>query len=104
MSLIYSNEYPYNHNEAQNYALENVSRRSLFGDINHAITYLRNIVNNVIFGVDRQGIPSIPPGLALVGFSTAVAVAGVSAQTGITAAIIDNSATLINALSNIISK
>ena len=58
---------------------------------------LRDIFNDVRNGVDRQALPPIPPVLAFVGFTTAVAVAGVAAQTGILASLID-------AISNLISK
>ena len=94
---INGNTHPYDHYEPQSYALTKVTDTTLFGKIKHAIASLRDILNSAIYGVDRQGIPSIPPGLALVGFSTGVAVAGVATQTGIRSA-------LLNAISNILSK
>ena len=59
------------------------------------ITGIRKLHTSI--DVDRQGIPPIPPVVAFIGLSTAVAVIGVAAQTGILAAVLE-------AISNIISR
>ena len=59
----------------------------------------QNLVKQWTNEIDRQGplIPNIPPVAAFVGFTTAVAVGGVVAQTGVLTPLID-------AINNIISK
>ena len=59
------------------------------------ITGIRKFRTHI--AIERQGIPPIPPVVAFIGLSTAVAVTGVAAQTGILAAVLD-------AISNVISR
>ena len=84
----------------------NAAKSNITGIRKMRTVSLRGIVKTLVNGIDRQGIPglpaipalpSIPPVAAFIGFSTAVAVTGVAAQTGVLEPLLET-------LSNLISK